>query len=52
MFYENYEKVGLLEIDFNRGFSSILRGRAREYYFERLVRQRPRPTFVQIYKAI
>ena len=52
MFCKNYKKVGLLEIDFNQGFSSMLGGRAREYYFERLARQRPRPTFIQMYKAI
>jgi hypothetical protein len=48
MFYKNYKKVGLLEIDFNQGFSSMLGGRIREYYFEKLAPQRPRPTFIQM----
>jgi len=52
IFYKNYKKVGLQEVDYNRGFSSILRGRIREYYFERLVRLRPRLDFRQIYKVI
>ena len=52
IFYENCEKVGLQEVDYNRGFSSILGGRVREYYFERLTRLRPRLDFRQIYKAI
>lgn len=52
VFYENCEKVGLLEIEYNRGFSSMLGGRAREYYFEKLARQKPRPTFIQMYEAI
>jgi hypothetical protein len=52
IFYENYEKVGLQEVDYNRGFSSILRGRVREYYFERLARLRPRPDFRQMCEAI
>jgi hypothetical protein len=46
MFYENCEKVSLLEIEFNRGFLSMLGGRVREYYFEKLACQRPRPTFI------
>jgi hypothetical protein len=37
MFYENYKKVGLLEIEFNQGFSSILKGRIKEYYFKKLI---------------
>jgi len=52
MFYENCEKVGLQEIEYNRGFSSMLGGRAREYYFEKLARQKPRPTFVQMYEDV
>ena len=52
MFYENCEKVGLQEVDYNRGFSSMLGGRAKEYYYDRLARLRPRPTFAQMYKAI
>jgi hypothetical protein len=52
MFYENCEKVGLQEVEYNRGFSSMLGGRAREYYYERLARLRLRPTFAQMYEAI
>jgi len=52
IFYENCEKVGLQEVDYNRGFSSMLGGRAREYYFERLARLRPRPDFRQMCEAI
>jgi len=52
MFYENYGKVGLQEIDFDRGFSSILGGRIREYYFDTLVFRKPPLTFKQIYEAI
>ena len=52
MFYKNYRKVGLQEIDFDRGFSSMLRGRAREYYFDTLVFRKPLLTFKQMHKAI
>ena len=52
MFYKNYKKVRLQEIKYNQGFSSMLGGRAREYYFEKLARQKPQPTFVQMYKDI
>jgi hypothetical protein len=52
MFYENCEKVGLREVDFNRGFSTMLGGHAKEYYFEKLAYQTPRLTFRQMCKAI
>lgn len=52
MFYENCGKVGLQEIDFDRGFSSMLGGRVREYYFDTLAFRKPPLTFKQMHEAI
>jgi len=52
MFYDNCEKVGLPESEFYRGFSSMLGGDARDYFYEKLARQEPPLAFRQMHEAI
>ena len=52
VFRDNCKKVGLPEYEWQQGFSSMLGGDARDYYYESLAHHNPPLTFHQMCEAI